>query len=42
VIVSGLHEGDVVVADKNLLLVPDARVTAAPSPSPAPSSSPGS
>jgi HlyD family secretion protein len=41
VIVSGLHDGDVVISDKNLALLPDARVTTAPSPSPAPSSSPG-
>lgn len=41
VIVRGLHDGDVVIADKNPTLIPQARVTAAPSPSPAPSSSPG-
>jgi HlyD family secretion protein len=38
---SGLSDGDVVVADKNLLVMPNARVTAAPSPSPGPSASPG-
>jgi len=37
---SGVRDGDVVVADKNLAVVPDARVTAAPSPSPGPSASP--
>ena len=42
VILSGLHDGDVVISDKNPLLIPQARVTAAPSPSPAPSSSPSS
>jgi HlyD family secretion protein len=40
VVTSGLHAGDAVIADKNLALEPDARVTAAPSPSPGPSSTP--
>jgi RND family efflux transporter MFP subunit len=40
VIVRGIAEGDVVVADKNAALLPDARVTAAPSASPSSSSSP--
>ena len=37
---SGLHDGDVVIADKNLAVVPNVRITAAPSPSPGPSASP--
>jgi multidrug efflux pump subunit AcrA (membrane-fusion protein) len=41
VIVSGLHQGDVVVADKSLAVVPGARVTAAPSPSPGPAATSG-
>lgn len=40
IVTSGLRDGDVVVADKNLALVPNARVTAAPTPSPGPSTSP--
>jgi HlyD family secretion protein len=40
VVRSGVKNGDAVIADKNLALAPDARVTAAPSPSPGPSSAP--
>ncbi len=40
IVTSGLHDGDVVVADKNLQVLPDARVTAAPTASPGPSASP--
>jgi RND family efflux transporter MFP subunit len=38
---SGLHAGDMIVADKNLAVTPDARVTTAPSASPGPAPSPG-
>ncbi|MBC5810601.1 MAG: efflux RND transporter periplasmic adaptor subunit [Candidatus Eremiobacteraeota bacterium] len=37
VVTSGLQPGDVVIADKNIALAPNAKVTAAPSPSPGPS-----
>jgi RND family efflux transporter MFP subunit len=37
---SGIRAGDVIVADKNAAVLPNVRVTAAPSPSPGPSSSP--
>ncbi|HMD03583.1 MAG TPA: efflux RND transporter periplasmic adaptor subunit, partial [Candidatus Baltobacteraceae bacterium] len=40
VVTSGLHDGAIVVAEKNPGIKPDARVTAAPSPSPASSASP--
>jgi RND family efflux transporter MFP subunit len=40
VVKSGVHDGDVVVADKNAAVLPGVRVTAAPSPSPGPSTSP--
>ena len=40
VVLSGVKAGDAVIADKNLALAPDARVTAAPSPSPGPSGAP--
>ena len=40
VVTSGIHPGDVVVADKNAAVLPNVNVTAAPSPSPGPSSSP--
>ncbi len=42
VIASGVHAGDVVVADKNADVVPDALVTPAPSPSPGTSPAVGS
>jgi multidrug efflux system membrane fusion protein len=37
IVKKGLSDGDVVIADKSLAVVPDAAVTAAPSPSPGPS-----
>ena len=40
VVVSGIAAGDAIIADKNQALAPDARVTAAPSPSPGPSVAP--
>ena len=40
VVLSGVNPGDAVIADKNIALAPDARVTAAPSPSPGPSGAP--
>ena len=41
IVLSGVKDGDVVVADRNLAVMPNARVTAAPTPSPNPSASPG-
>jgi len=40
VVTRGVHIGDVVVADASPAIVPNVRVTAAPSPSPGPSASP--
>ena len=40
VVVTGVAAGDQVVADKNVAVAPDSRVTAAPSPSPGPSGPP--